>query len=393
MDLQQVRESLGDLAKTVIDFKAAHEREVKELREKGFVTGETKERIENLQNRIDAIETAMNRSSGAGRVGKISDLTYDQKAHKEGFLRYARKGDEIGLHELETKAMSQGVLPDGGYLVSTDIDAEIDRYVREMSPLRQVCRVQQVSGTGISVRRRTGFAGFGGWVSETQVRPATASPTLGHTEIKCHESYAYPEATQQLLEDSSFNVEDFLIDEISETLAYYEGKATIDGDGVGKPRGILTYPDGTSDQQIEQVVSGHATQVTGDGLIDVQTALKEPYQPNGRFLLQRLTLRAIRKLKDSQGQYLWQPGLAAGIPNTILDKPYTLAADMPAVGAGALAVAYGDFRRGYRMAERPGLRVLRDAYSHKPYVGFYTTKRVGGDVVNFEAIKLLRIAA
>jgi len=217
---------------------------------------------------------------------------------------------------------------------------------------------------------------------------------INKNNIATHEMHATPKATQKLIDDASIDVEAWVAERVAEKFANLEASAFINGDGSGKPKGILTYAAGTAFGQIEQIDSGADGAVTADGLIQLYYALKEDYAKNAAFLMRRSVLQSVRLLKEATtNQYLWQPGLAAGQPDTLLGVPVKTAADMPAAAADSLSVAVGDFKRGYLIVDRTGIRILRDPFTDKPYVKFYTTRRVGGEVVNSEAIKLLKLAS
>jgi HK97 family phage major capsid protein len=208
-----------------------------------------------------------------------------------------------------------------------------------------------------------------------------------------HELYAQPKATQKLIDDAAIDIEAWLADKVSTIFAKKENTAFISGDGVGKPRGILTYSDGTSWGTIEQVASGSSGAVTADKLLELYYSLKEDYAVNATFLMNRSTVEAVRQLKDNTNQYLWSPGLHLGAPDTLLGVPVYQAADMPVPAADSLSIACGDFKSAYQIVDRTGVRVLRDPFTDKPFVKFYSTKRVGGDVINFEAIKLMKLGS
>jgi HK97 family phage major capsid protein len=215
---------------------------------------------------------------------------------------------------------------------------------------------------------------------------------LGQFEIPVHEIYAKPKITQTLLDDTVFDVESWLARKVGSKFSRKQNTAFILGDGIKQPRGVLTYPAGSGHKQIEQIVSGNATALTGDGIIALTGSLKEAYLANATFLMNRATLTQLRTLKDGQGNYLWQPNYQLGLAQTLVGYPIRTGEDMPTVAAGALPIAFGDFREAYLIVDRQGVRVLRDPYSSKPFVEFYHTARVGGDVVNFEAIKLQKIS-
>jgi HK97 family phage major capsid protein len=270
------------------------------------------------------------------------------------------------------------------------MEAAILGRVRETSPMRSIAAVTGISGGSWKEARVTGHTSSGAWVSEQGTRSATGTPTLGITEIVPGEQYEQPPVTQEALDDVDFNIEQWITDEVAMSMSIRENTAYVTGDGVGKPRGFMTYVDGTSDVagEIEQIFSGATSTVTADGAINLQEALLEAYQPNARFVMRRATRGVFRKLKDGQGNYLLNRDFAQAGAVTMLGKPVSLMADVAAVGSGNLAVAYGDFRAAYRIVDRIGIRVLRDPYSSKPLILFYTTKRTGGGVRNFQAIKI-----
>lgn len=327
------------------------------------------------------------------------DITPDDyKAYAEGLNVYMRRGGNTPASVMA--AMSVGSDPDGGYTVTPDTSGRIVKKIYETSPMRQVAAV-----TTIGTDRLEGFNDLGegtaGWVGETQARPATSTPQLGKWEIPVHEMYAFPQATQKLLDDSMFDIEAWLADKTSDKFIRTENAAFLNGDGTLKPRGLLTYPTAaTADATrawgtFQHVLTGtdatFGTTTNGtDKLIDLVYSVKAGYRANANFMAARSTIGAIRKIKDGQGNYAWQPSLSALSGGTILGFNVVEAEDMPVMAADSLSLAFGDFREAYQIVDRIGIRVLRDALTNKPYVGFYTTKRVGGDVINFEAVKFMK---
>lgn len=338
-------------------------------------------------SRLDRLETAMR------RPGSGADLpSPDATAHADAVRLYLRKGETAGLSELEHKALSVGSDPDGGYYVTPEMSGRISEIVRQSSPIRQLATVESIGSSSLEIIRDEDEAGSG-WVGETEARSETTTPIIGKKEIVAHELFAEPRATQTLLDDSGINIEEWLGRKVSQKFARDEATAFVNGNGVGKPRGYLTYPNGTASGEIDQVISGDANLITMDGLINLQTALKDTYLSNAVWLMKQSTIGEVRKLKDPNGQYLWQQSVQAGVPSLLLGHPVFAADDMPAIAASALPVAFGDLRAAYTIVDRLGVRILRDALTAKPWVKFYSTKRVGGDVVNFEAIKLQVISA
>ena len=404
----EMKDAIENLGRTHNEFVKANDKRLDEVEKNGKASAALEEKVAKLSDALDAAveakgkleeriennELALQRSAkGTGGEGEEAK-TKAMNEYKTAYNGFLRKGDEVGLRELEAKALSVGIDPDGGYTVTPEISAEILRNITETTPMRQLASVISIGTDAYEQPKRTGGTANGGWVGELDARPATNGPTRGMLRIPTHEQYAMPEASQKLLDDSNVNIEQWLSDEIREVFGTAENTSFVTGDGVNQPRGILTFDAGTSDGQIEQVVSGHATLIQADGLINLQDALLEGYQANATWLMNRTTTTDIRQLKDATNeQYLWQPGLQAGEPDTLLGKPIVKGSDMPAIGASALAICYGDFRRAYKIVDRMGIRVLRDPYSSKPLIQFYATKRVGGDVVLHEALKIQKISA
>lgn len=319
--------------------------------------------------------------------------------HKAAFDGYVRKGDATRLADIEAKALSVGSDPDGGYLVPPETEAAINRSLGALSPIRAIAGVRQVSATVHKVPFTISGAATG-WIGEAASRPQTAAPTLSDLVFQTMELYAMPAATQSLLDDSIVNIDQWLADEVRIAFASQEGAAFVTGDGVNKPKGFLAYTTVDNASWVWGSIGFVGTGVSGgfpasnpsDKLIDLMYAVKSGYRANARFVMNRATQSVIRKMKDGQGNYLWQPSPTPGQPPILMGFPVAESEDMPNIAANALAIAFGDFSRGYLIVDRVGIRVLRDPYSAKPYVLFYTTKRVGGGMLDFDAIKLMNFA-
>ena len=300
----------------------------------------------------------------------------------------------------DIKTMRVGNNPDGGYLAPTDrrTDVSVGR-IFETSPMRALASIITTGNSDVELVIDDNESASGGWVGEEGTRSDTDQAQIGLLKIAVHEQFAQPKATQKMLDDAAFNVESWLSEKTNDILTRTENTAFVSGDGSQKPKGFLSYDAwataGTYERhKIEQVNSGTSGVVVADGLIDLQNSLIEEYQANARFLLKRATFANVAKLKDGNGQYLLNAvAMSQGFNMTLLGKPIVFADDMPAVAANALSIAYGDFGKGYTIVDRIGIRVLRDPYTSKPYIKFYTTKRVGGAVTNFEAIKIQKLAA
>jgi HK97 family phage major capsid protein len=326
------------------------------------------------------------------------DMTAKSMAeYKAAQAVYIRKGmDALSIDE--RKALSVGGDASGGFVVYPDMSGQIVTKVDETTPMRAYAAVQVISTDaleGLFDLQRLGAS----WATETGGRPETTTPDLGKWRIPVHELYAMPLATQKILDDGAINMESWLAGKVAAEFTLAENTAFVSGNGASRPRGFLTYSTGTTlPGTIEQVPTGvsgafAAAPGGGDVLIDALYSLKGPYRANANWFMNRVTLRLVRKLKDSDGAYLWSPGIAAGQPATILGYGTASFEDMPDPAASSLSIAVGDMRAAYQIVDRQGIRVLRDPYSAKPFVQFYTTKRVGGDVVNFEALKLIRFGA
>lgn len=312
------------------------------------------------------------------------------RAWNKAFGAYLRR-DERGVPQA---ALSTGSDPDGGFIVPYETSSRIITRVFETSPLRQFADVISISTKELLLPRDEGEMGSG-WVGETEARPETSAGQLGASKIPVHEMYAAPRVTQSMIEDAGVDIESWVANKLADRFARTETSAFFAGNGVNRPRGILTYPTaapgstGQNPGTIQRVVSGNANTLTGDGIIDLVFSLKDYYTANARFMANRQSVRDAMKLKDGQGNYLWASGdIRNDVPSTILGYPVVRAADMPTVASGALALAFGDFRAAYTIVDRLGISLLRDPYLAKPYVIYYTRKRVGGDVVDFDAIKL-----
>jgi len=319
--------------------------------------------------------------------------------HKAAFESYVRNGETGGLRALEVKAMSEGSNPDGGYLVPVEIEQAIGQRLATISPIRSIASVRTIS-TNLYKKPFMTTGPAVGWVGETDTRPQTSSPVLDALSFPAMEIYAMPAATANLLEDSAVNLDQWIAQEVEQVFATQEGTAFVSGDGSNKPKGFTAYT-AVADASwtwgnIGYIASGaagaFAASNPSDVLIDFIYALKGPYRQNANFVMNRKTQATVRKFKDTTGNYLWQPPAVAGGRASLMGFPIVESEDMPDIAANSLSIAFGDFGSGYLVVDRAGVTVLRDPYTAKPYVLFYTTKRVGGGVQNFEAIKLMKFA-
>ena len=322
-------------------------------------------------------------------------------AYKSAFFSMIRSGDRKATGE-EMKAMQVGVDSEGGYLVPPATVGRIVRRVYDASTMRQIATVQTISTNDLEGLTDRDEAGYG-WVAETGSRADTSTPEVGKWRLEAHEMYAMPKATQKLLDDSAVDIENWLAMKVADRFARVENDAFLNGDGVGKPRGLFTYTTAaTADSsrtwgQFEHIVTGasadfHTTKA--DPLFDVMSKIKNQYLNNARWLTRREVIAKLRKLKEATSdQYLWQPGMQMGQPDRLLGYPIVIDQDVPAIAASSLSMAFGDFAEAYTIVDRIGMRTLRDPFTAKPYVVFYTTKRVGGGAISFDSVKFVRFSA
>jgi len=376
-------------------FKEKHEEELKS-RVSDTVLNEHVERINADVTRIEAaLDKAMADLASAqlGGGDQVRDPEYTDQ-----FRAYFRNGVESQRLN-EVKAQATKTDGEGGFLAPVEWDRTIGQKLKQVSMIREEASVQVISSAGFSKVFSDRVTGSG-WVGEQAARPETATPTLASLAFPLGELYANPAASQGLMDDAEVDIEAWLAEEVSLEFARQEGIAFLSGDGSNKPHGILTYVTGAANAArhpfgaITVTNSGNASLLnSADAVLDLIYSLPEEFEANAKFFMNRLTAGVVRKLKATDGQYLWQPAVAAGQPSTLAGAPVVHLPGMPTVAANAIAMLYGDMRETYQVVDRIGLRVLRDPYTRKPFVHFYTTKRVGGGVKNPESMKALRIAA
>ncbi len=386
------------------EFKKANDEKLKGKAD--IVLDEKVERIDasigNFQKAIDDINAKIAAAAFGGSAGG-GGLTPSDPEYTETWAKFFRHGDdESGIRAKHNQgpraAMTVGVNTDGGYLAPIEWDRTITSKLKEISPIRQNAQVQSISGAGIR-KVYNDRAVVSGWVGETAARPATGTPQLGILDFVPGEIYANPFASQNLLEDSEVNLEQWLAGEVNVEFARQEGIAFISGDGVNKPFGILTYVEGAANAAkhpwgaIKVIASGAAAAIAPDSIISLIYDLPASYRIGAKLYMNRLTQSSVRKLKDGQNNYLWQPSYAAGQPATLAGEAIVEVPDMPGVAADNIAALYGNMELTYLVVDRIGIIVLRDPYTNKPFVGFYTRKRVGGGVTNPEPMRALKIGA
>jgi len=402
---EEIKGLIMEMGKAFEQFKAANDARIAEIEKRGHADPLLVEKVEKasagvgeisaeMKRRLDAIEVEMaKRDFPAG--GRAADAT--KMAHAEAFTKWFRKGVDAGLRDLEVRAgLSTMSDPDAGFLVPEEMEAGIDRVVGTVSAMRRLASVR-VIGTD-TYKKLVSQGGTGaGWVGEKASRTETDTPTLAEIAINAKELYANPAATQAILDDARIDIGAWLADEVSVEFAEQEGAALINGNGVEKPKGINAYTKVANASyawgKVGYIATGSNAIGNADCLFDLMHALKPAYRAGAAWLMNDATLNKIRQMKDGEGNYLWRPGLEMGAPETLLGKPVETDDNVDDIGSGKYPVYFANFRRAYLILDRFGIRVLRNPYLNPPYVYFYTTKRVGGGIVMYEAIKALKTYA
>ncbi len=394
----ETRAALHELLAAFEAFKAANDQRLDELERKSAPDVLLEEKVARIDAALASAQQKLDRQAAALNRPALSGGA-EVKSSPEGgeaFARYLRTGQSPAGREV--KGLSEG--GSGGYLAPPEVERAIARRMTHASPIREIATVRTI-GTSL-YRKPVSIAGpVVGWAAETASRAETTAPTLDQLDFPAADLFACPAATQALLDDGFVNLEAWLAEECQDAFAAQETDAFVNGDGANKPKGFLSYTPAPDASQAWGQLGYLATGAAGafpaenpaDRLIDLIYAPRAEFRAQGRFVMNRRTSAAVRKFKDGDGNYVWTPPAVAGQPANLLGYPVTEVESMPDVGANAFAVAFGDFARGYLIVDRAGLGVLRDPYSAKPYVLFYVTKRVGGGVQNFDAIKLLKFAA
>ena len=415
------------------EFKATNDARLAEIEKRGAADPLTEQKLDKInaelseigreyKKRLDEMEKKLNRPGrGDGSLPdaelksfntalislaqknnrpNVAPFNAEQYSeYKAAFTSFLRK-DQRALSETEYKALAAGSDPDGGYLCPAEMDSAIDRVVSSQGSLRQLATIRPIGVASYKKLVTTNGASAGGWGSEATAPSESGTPTLKELEFVPGLVWAEPRATVQLLEDSAQNVEAWLADEVGITFAEQESQAYITGNGINRPQGILSYTPvanasyawGSIGYTPSGGASSFASSNPSDALVDLVHALKRQYRGGANWLMNDLTLAAIRKFKDGQGLYIWQPGLQAGQVGVLLGYPVSTDDFMPDVGSNTYPIAFADFRRAYVIVDRRGTVVVRDNLTAKPYVKFWTTRRIGGGIQNFEAIKLMKIA-
>jgi HK97 family phage major capsid protein len=395
-----VGRALDELIGSFEAFKQTNDERLSQIERRSSADVVTTDKLERISSSLDDQKLALEQLVLKSRRpaldgGRLTSAA--QIEHKQAFESYVRHGQEAGLKRFEQKAMSIASDPDGGFLIPEETANEIGRRLVELSPIRSIAGVQQVSTPVL----KKPFAPTGpatGWVAETAARPQTNSQVLVELSYPTSELYAMPSATSALLDDSAIDIDNWIAGEIETAFSEQENAAFVNGNGTNRPKGFLAQTLSLESAwiwgRIGYLITGangtFAPTAPSDVLVDTVYSLRAGFRRNANWVMNRRTQAEIRKLKATDGSYLWQPPATADGRATLMGFPVVESEDMPSIAANATPIAFGDFRRGYLIVDRMGIRILRDPYSAKPYVLFYTTKRVGGDVQDFSAIKLVR---
>lgn len=379
-------------------FKTSNDQRLAEIETRMGADLVTTDKVDRINAELDEQKRRMDgllKKSIRPVLGETK--SYGDDTHRSAFHSYMRRGETSALASLEAKSLSGATGADGGFLIPKITEDTILTRMAALSPIRSIATVLPMAGASFK-KPVTKSAPTTGWVGETDARPETTNQQIDELEIPAMELYAMPAATQSLLDDAAIDVDAWIAEEVRIAFAEQESAAFVAGDGNKKPKGFTTYPTVANTSwtwgnigTVGTGVSGDfAASDPGDAILDLVYAVKAGYRQNGKFVMNRKTQAEIRKMKDADGNYLWQPSAQPGGSASLFNFQIVESEDMPDIAADSLSVAFGDFHRGYVIVDRLGVRVLRDPFSAKPYVLFYTTKRVGGAVQDFDAIKFLQ---
>jgi len=394
----ELKDMLEMQNKAFREFREANDARLKALESKGSVDPLLEEKIDKANAAITAIGKQMDEiEKKAGRPGGIGvSMNVRNSEQRKSFEKFLRTGQKDYDYTKKSFSILSG--PDGGYAAPEELDSKLQKYLYDASSMRQISTVVQSYSGDYKVAINTGGLAAG-WVGETDGRPETATPSIALSSAPAGELYCNPAATKWMIDDAGFDLTEWLMVEINGKFASMEGDAFISGDGNNKPKGFLAYSSATTDDStrafgtLKHVVADAATSIAMDELIDFSMDLRGVYRRNAVWLMNSATAAMLRKLKSSTGgDYLWQPSLQVGQPSMLLGFPVYLDESMPSVATGTVPIAFGDFRQGYRIIDRTPLQVLRDDLTNKPYVHFYSTKRVSGMLTDSNAIRLFKMA-
>ncbi len=396
MSITDITNKVNELSTNWEQFKVVNDRRLHEMEKKGSADPLTMQHMHNINTKLDEqshaiaqLQLCYSRPSAAN-----IDSPIPNKEHKTAFCQYVRKGQGAdALDRLEQKALAGMHLADSesGYLITSQMSEQIAADLAAASPLRQLASVTEIATDALELLGNN-VENMAGWTAEVQDYNATSNVKIDKKLIPVHELFAQPKVTQKLLDDPRIDIEKWLAQKLTEVFLAKENEAFINGNGTGKPYGILAYKQGIASGEIEAIASGAKGTFTAESIIKLFYSLKEQYAVGAKFLMSRSALQMVRTLKDNTNRYLWQPRLQESAPDLLLGAEVVLSTDMPVVASDAMPIIYGNFKRGYHIVDRHAVRILRDPYTDKPFVKFYSTKKVGGGVVDFAALKLLKLS-
>lgn len=400
---KELKDAIDGLGSAAAELKTAHAQLQADMAKHGGITAELQVKFDRINTEIDKHEELKTRlealEAAKSRIGGFLDNP-KTKEFSEAFNRYARKNDVSGMNELCAKGMSVSSDPGGGYTVHAELATEMIKIIGETSQIRQIAS-QITIGTDAYEMQASVDEATTGWVGEMESRTETTAPTFDEIRIPVHEQYAAPTMTQKLIDDSVIDIESWLIENVTRGFSRTENAAFVAGNGVKKPSGFMaksfvanaSYAWGTPGYITSGAAADWAASAPQNKLYDIIYALKPEYLANASWVMARARMAEIRQFANGIGEGLWRAGLEQGQPSTLAGYPLFAAEDMPAKAANAFSVAFGDFKQAYQIVDRAGITILRDPYTTKGKVMLYTTKRVGGDVKNFEAYKVMKWAA
>lgn len=406
-DISEVKTLIEAQGRAWEEFKQANDARIKAIESKGYAPADVAEKVAKVEAEMKRIDDeAMDLAKKIARVqfsggGKGKALTEEQVEHKKALVEYLRKGVTGDLRDLEKKALSSSSDPDGGYLIDSEMDSAIDRVAGTISAMRGVANVRTIGNASYKKLVKTRGVS-GGWLAEAADSSESTEPQWSEIEIVAFKGYAEPWVPNEMLEDAFYDLEADLVAEAGITLAETEGGAFATGNGVGKPRGILAYSTVANASyawgSVGYVASGASGAFTSsapaDKLVTLQHSLKAQYRPGAVFMMNDATLATVRQMKDGSGAYyLWQPDPLAGFGGRFLGSQVVVDDNFPDVAANSLSIAFGNMKRAYTIVDRRGIAVIRDNVTKKGVTKFHISKRVGGGITNFEAVKLLKFAA
>jgi len=395
VDQKDVTQVAEELKQQFEQFKSANDKRLDGIvQEKAALAGQV-DTLNGKLSELDNLKTSL--ENELKEIKRPPGGNKNASEHKAAFAKFIRKGDETGLAELEQKAMQIGIDADGGFALPQELNTDILSSLRNEVVMRQECTVVTVGTTDWKKLVNEGGISSG-WVGETDKRSETGTPKISVITPVWGEIYGNPHATQTMLDDAFFNVEAFITNELTIEFAEKEEEAFTIGDGIDKPKGFLSYgTDSKSDKdrdwgKLQKIVGKDAT-ISADDIMTLSHSLRKPYRSGAKFMLNNESLLAVRLLKDERGNYIWQPGLQLGQPSLLSGYAVSENEQMPSIGdaSGKAPIAFGNFKRGFYIFDRIGIRMLRDPYTKKPHIGFYTTKRVGSMLHDSNAIKLLTV--